>query len=278
MNRDGVKNFVAGGISGGIGVTVVYPIDLVKTRLQNQITAIGKKQKYKGALDCFFQTIKREGFKGLYKGLRPQLLGVAPEKAIKLTVNDTIKSFYPKTLTNQDIIGLNIISGSVAGLSQVIVTNPLEMTKIQLQIHGETYSKKSLSLAHVIKKLGIKGLYRGSRACMMRDIPFSGIYFPLYSYLRNKLMIDNKVTTFNQILVGTVSGICASSITTPADVIKTRLQIHSEKYKGIKDCYFKMVKNEGYRGLFKGVVPRVSRSAPQFGITLYFYEMLKENF
>jgi solute carrier family 25 aspartate/glutamate transporter 12/13 len=65
----------------------VYPIDLVKTRLQNQrsVSFIGELM-YKNSWDCLQKVIRHEGFVGLYRGLVPQLVGVAPEKAIKLTV------------------------------------------------------------------------------------------------------------------------------------------------------------------------------------------------
>ena len=69
------------------GATAVYPIDLVKTRLQNQrITSSPGELMYKNSFDCFKKVIRYEGFFGLYRGLPPQLVGVAPEKAIKLTV------------------------------------------------------------------------------------------------------------------------------------------------------------------------------------------------
>lgn len=71
-----------------IGATCVYPIDLVKTRLQNQRSGsyVGELM-YKNSFDCFKKVVRYEGFFGLYRGLLPQLVGVAPEKAIKLTVS-----------------------------------------------------------------------------------------------------------------------------------------------------------------------------------------------
>ena len=66
----------------------MYPIDLVKTRLQNQRTGsyVGELM-YKNSFDCFKKVVRHEGVRGLYRGLAPQLVGVAPEKAIKLTVS-----------------------------------------------------------------------------------------------------------------------------------------------------------------------------------------------
>ena len=68
------------------GAAFVYPIDLVKTRMQNQRSVLAGELMYKNSFDCFRKVIKNEGPKGLYRGLVPQLIGVSPEKAIKLTV------------------------------------------------------------------------------------------------------------------------------------------------------------------------------------------------
>ena len=80
--------FALGSIAGAAGATAVYPIDLVKTRMQNQRTGsyVGELL-YRNSFDCFRKVIRHEGPTGLYRGLVPQLMGVAPEKAIKLTVS-----------------------------------------------------------------------------------------------------------------------------------------------------------------------------------------------
>ena len=87
--------FTLGSIAGATGAAAVYPIDLVKTRMQNQRTGayIGELM-YRNSFDCFKKVIRHEGVTGLYRGLVPQLMGVAPEKAIKLTVSSLCNSFY----------------------------------------------------------------------------------------------------------------------------------------------------------------------------------------
>ena len=86
---ESVYRFTLGSVAGAAGATAVYPIDLVKTRMQNQRTSsyIGELM-YRNSFDCFKKVVRHEGFTGLYRGLVPQLVGVAPEKAIKLTMND----------------------------------------------------------------------------------------------------------------------------------------------------------------------------------------------
>ncbi|POI35154.1 hypothetical protein CIB84_001094, partial [Bambusicola thoracicus] len=88
--------FALGSVAGAVGATAVYPIDLVKTRMQNQRSTgsfVGELM-YKNSFDCFKKVLRYEGFFGLYRGLLPQLLGVAPEKAIKLTVNDFVRDKF----------------------------------------------------------------------------------------------------------------------------------------------------------------------------------------
>jgi solute carrier family 25 aspartate/glutamate transporter 12/13 len=129
-------SFAIGSVAGAIGATVVYPIDLVKTRMQNQRSVVVGELMYKSSFDCFKKVIRNEGVKGLYSGLGPQLIGVAPEKAIKLTVNDLVRSTLTADQKDGGQIPLwgEILAGCTAGGSQVIFTNPLEIVKIRLQV------------------------------------------------------------------------------------------------------------------------------------------------
>ncbi len=112
-------NFALGSMAGAFGAFMVYPIDLVKTRMQNQRGAAPGQRLYKNSIDCFQKVVRNEGFLGLYSGVLPQLVGVAPEKAIKLTVNDLVRNFF----TNKDgsiWVGHEILAGGSAGACQVV--------------------------------------------------------------------------------------------------------------------------------------------------------------
>ena len=116
-------NFALGSLAGAFGAFMVYPIDLVKTRLQNQRGAQPGQRLYKNSIDCFQKVVRNEGFRGLYSGVLPQLVGVAPEKAIKLTVNDMAR----KALTGKDgkiTVPSEIFSGGLAGACQVVSVSP----------------------------------------------------------------------------------------------------------------------------------------------------------
>lgn len=275
--------FVLGSIGGAVGATAVYPIDLVKTRLQNQRTgSLVGELMYRNSFDCLKKVIRHEGFFGLYRGLLPQLMGVAPEKAIKLTVNDFVRDKFMDKNGNLPLYG-EIMSGACAGGSQVIFTNPLEIVKIRLQVAGEIAGAQKVRAWSVVKELGLFGLYKGSRACFLRDIPFSAIYFPMYAHTKTKLADEGGYNTpLSLLFAGALAGVPAAAMVTPADVIKTRLQVVARQgqttYNGLLDCAKKIYREEGARAFWKGASARVFRSSPQFGVTLFTYELLQRLF
>uniref|UniRef100_A0A3B4YUH2 Solute carrier family 25 member 13 n=1 Tax=Seriola lalandi dorsalis TaxID=1841481 RepID=A0A3B4YUH2_SERLL len=281
---ESVYRFTLGSVAGAVGATAVYPIDLVKTRMQNQRSSgslVGELM-YKSSFDCFKKVVRYEGFFGLYRGLVPQLLGVAPEKAIKLTVNDFVRG---KTRQKDGTVplGAEILAGGCAGGSQVIFTNPLEIVKIRLQVAGEITTGPRVSALSVIRDLGFFGLYKGSKACFLRDIPFSAIYFPCYAHTKAYLTEeDGRIGPAKMLFAGALAGMPAASLVTPADVIKTRLQVAARAgqttYSGLVDCFWKILREEGPRAFWKGAGARVFRSSPQFGVTLVTYELLQRWF
>jgi len=276
--------FTLGSIAGATGATAVYPIDLVKTRMQNQRTGayIGELM-YRNTFDCFKKVIRHEGVTGLYRGLVPQLMGVAPEKAIKLTVNDLVRDKMRDEKTGQIHITAEVLAGGCAGASQVMFTNPLEIVKIRLQVAGEIASAERLSAITVVRELGFFGLYKGARACLLRDIPFSAIYFPVYAHVKPRLADDTGYNSpLSLLLAGAIAGMPAASLVTPADVIKTRLQVVAREgqttYNGLMDAARKIYIEEGFSAFWKGAIARMCRSSPQFGVTLVTYELLQRAF
>lgn len=178
-------------------------------------------------------------------------MGVAPEKAIKLTVNDFVRDKLMDKNGNLPLLA-EIMSGSCAGASQVVFTNPLEIVKIRLQVAGEIAGGQKVRAWAVVKELGLFGLYKvssnvesndvktkiyqytywkihwfqGARACLLRDVPFSGIYFPMYAHIKAKFADEGGYNTpLSLLCAGAIAGVPAAALVTPADVIKTRLQV-----------------------------------------------------
>ncbi|KAK8100844.1 calcium-binding mitochondrial carrier protein Aralar1 [Apiospora kogelbergensis] len=279
-------NFMLGSAAGAFGAFMVYPVDLVKTRMQNQRGADPGQRLYKNSIDCFRKVITNEGFRGLYSGVLPQLVGVAPEKAIKLTVNDLVRGYFSDKKTGNINIWAEILAGGSAGACQVVFTNPLEIVKIRLQVQGEVVKEANgagkRSAMWIVKNLGLAGLYKGASACLLRDVPFSAIYFPTYSHLKRDFFGESptkRLGVLQLLTAGAIAGMPAAYLTTPCDVIKTRLQVEARKgdtsYTGLRHAASTIMKEEGFQAFFKGGPARILRSSPQFGFTLAAYEVLQ---
>ncbi|KAE8358547.1 mitochondrial carrier domain-containing protein [Aspergillus caelatus] len=284
---ESVHHFALGSLAGAFGAFMVYPIDLVKTRMQNQRSTRVGERLYNNSLDCARKVIRNEGFTGLYSGVVPQLIGVAPEKAIKLTVNDLVRGHFTNKENGKIWYPYEILAGGTAGGCQVIFTNPLEIVKIRLQVQGEIAKNVEgaprRSALWIVKNLGLVGLYKGASACLLRDVPFSAIYFPTYAHLKSDFFGESpthKLGVVQLLTAGAIAGMPAAYLTTPCDVIKTRLQVEARKgevgYTGLRHCAQTILKEEGFKAFFKGGPARIIRSSPQFGFTLASYELLQK--
>ena len=116
-------------------------------------------------------------------------------------------------------------------------------------------------------------------------MPFSAIYFPAYNHLKRDYFGEgpNKRLGILQLLAsGAIAGMPAAYLTTPCDVIKTRLQVEARKgetkYTSLRHCASTVYREEGFRAFFKGGPARILRSSPQFAFTLAAYEVLQNNF
>ena len=245
---------------------------MVKTRLQNQSAASAAGLRYTGPLDCFRKIVATEGAAGLYTGLRPNLLGVAPEKSIKLAFNDAFREAF--TARNGDgriRLWQEMLAGASAGFFQVSATNPMEIVKLRMQLSGE--SGATASLGSTVAGLGLRGLYKGTAATLLRDVPFSIVFFPLFANL--KTAFNGNDSLLGLVAAGAISGSVAAGSVTPCDVVKTRLQVAGSKYTGIAHAASTILREEGAGAFLKGLAPRMAVQAPLFGITMFCFDMLK---
>ncbi|XP_062403024.1 mitochondrial glutamate carrier 1 [Sardina pilchardus] len=284
---------INGGIAGIVGVTCVFPIDLAKTRLQNQQNG---SRLYTSMSDCLIKTIRSEGYFGMYRGAAVNLTLVTPEKAIKLAANDFFRQYLSKdgklTLVKE------MLAGCGAGTCQVIVTTPMEMLKIQLQDAGRIAAQRKLMpetvapggpvevksptamqiTRELLRSKGIAGLYKGLGATLLRDVPFSMVYFPLFANLNNlgKGGVEGPAPFYVSFVSGCIAGSTAAVAVNPVDVVKTRLQSLNrgsteDTYSGVSDCVSKILRNEGPGAFLKGAYCRALVIAPLFGIAQVVY-------
>ncbi|CAE7241049.1 mcfX [Symbiodinium sp. KB8] len=133
--------------------------------------------------------------------------------------------------------------------------------------------------AEVVNKEGVLALYKAIVPSLMRDLPFGLAFFPLHGSFSALLKADLKMNSFAATLVSgvTVGGACAMAVT-PADVIKTRLQLPGgfERYGTTINAFRTVIAEEGARALFRGAVPRGLVLAPTFGLSMGIYEVVRD--
>jgi len=104
----------------------VFPLDLVKTRLQNSKPGPNGEKMYTGMLDCFKKTYRAEGYFGMYRGSGVNILLITPEKAIKLAANDFFRYKFTRADGTLPVLR-EMAAGGSAGMCQIVVTTPMEL-------------------------------------------------------------------------------------------------------------------------------------------------------
>ncbi|XP_050211624.1 S-adenosylmethionine carrier 1, chloroplastic/mitochondrial-like [Mercurialis annua] len=235
------NGLIAGGIAGAVADTALYPVDTIRTRMQ---AAHGGRKIM---------------LKGLYSGLTGNLVGSIPASAIFIGVYEPVKQKLLKAFPENLNALAQLTAGAVAGLVSSLVRVPTELVKQRIQTRQ--FTSALVAVRVIATKEGLKGLYAGYGALLLRDLPFDAIQFCIYEQLLMgyKLAVQRDLKDPEFALVGASAGAITAALTTPLDVVKTRLMLQgsSKQYNGVFDCFRTIVKEEGAHALLKGIVPRV---------------------
>lgn len=277
----GLKSFLAGGFGGISCVLVGHPFDLIKVRLQT-----AKPGVYNGVLDCARKTVRADGLRGLYRGMVPPLVGVTPVFAVSFWGYNLGKNLVYKFTPNRASPELSLTEISLAGAFSAAPTTllmaPMERVKVVLQVQGQEGSTAYKGPVDAIKGIyregGIKSLFRGTGATLLRDAPGSAAYFFAYEWTKRLLTPkgskpeDLKVASV--LFAGGMAGVAMWTIAIPPDVLKSRLQSAPPgTYSGIWDVFRKTIATDGPKALFKGWGAAMLRAIPANAATFMGYEV-----
>lgn len=272
------QKLLVGAAAGVVGTATIWPMDLIKSRWM-----VAKKGQYSSPMDVarfLYHERKNSILQGFYRnrGLAVNLIMVAPEKALKLAVNEKMCEVLHVKATPGKIDPKAGLAGATAGFVQVIVTNPMELMKIHFQLPSKA-NEAPPTILTLARRLGIRGLYKAVHTTWARDVTFSIIFFPLAAQLREVTLpwkkSDGSPAFFNALVGGTVGGMVAAGTVTPADCVKTHLQKPDPEFTSAMTCARTLYANGGVRALWKGAVPRMIVVGPLFGITLLAFQLQK---
>jgi len=242
----------------------------------------GQLPQYIGTLDCFKKTIKNEGFFGLYKGMAAPLVGVTPMFAICFLGFGVGKKLQTPSKPNGEYSLQQIFSaGLLAGVFTTAIMAPGERIKCLLQIQYNTGGKKYNGAVDCAKQLykegGIRSVFKGTNATLLRDVPASGMYFMTYEWLKKVLRGSDEnapLSPLKTVLAGGTAGLANWFVALPIDIAKSRFQTAPEgKYRGLRDVYVELLRAEGIAALYKGFVPVVLRAFPANAACFLGYEV-----
>lgn len=180
---------------------------------------------------------------------------------------------------------LNLAQVSIAGGFSAIPTTalmtPIERVKVLLQtqkpdpVTGKLPFKGPMDVVGSLWKTGgLRSIYKGTVATLVRDVPGSVAYFGMYEYVKKKFSKPGELNKAAVLFAGGMAGVANWTVAIPPDVLKSRLQAAPEgTYKGLGDVFVKMMANEGPAALFKGIGPIMLRAFPANAATFFGAEL-----
>ncbi|KAI9014354.1 mitochondrial carrier domain-containing protein [Phycomyces nitens] len=264
-----VKSFMSGGFGGMASVMVGQPFDLVKVRLQTS------EGVYKNTADCFKKIVAKDGILGLYRGMATPLASVTPIFAVSFFSYDLGKKIMFSLKSDKESKQLTLAEITAAGAFSAVPTTlfmaPSERVKVLMQIQGQGGEQKYKGPLDVVRQLykegGVRSIFRGTGATLLRDAPGSAAYFVAYELVKKALTpAGTRPEDLNPgavLFAGGMAGVAMWTIAIPPDVLKSRLQsAPAGTYSGVLDCLQKTLKADGPRALFKGLGPAMLRAFP----------------
>jgi len=279
------KAFVAGSLSGTCSTVLFQPLDLVKTRIQQQklLPAPASSPGMGGMLSVARHVLATEHVTGLWRGILPSVTRTVPGVGIYFaslhwlkTVNNAGEKPNPV-----QAMALGMAARSLAATIMI----PITVLKTRFESGQFGYTRMTTALVTIYSTEGLKGLTCGLMATLARDAPYSGLYLMFYTQLKNNLIPRIDTTAGTQLSGGPAShfacgitaGFLASLVTHPADVVKTKMQIQPQVYSNLSKTVRLILVRSGPRGFLVGFAPRMLRRALMSALAWTVYEEIMKN-
>ncbi|KAK0670049.1 mitochondrial carrier domain-containing protein [Cercophora samala] len=308
--------FLAGAVSGGVSRTATAPLDRLKVYLlvntknvDNPVLTAAKSGRPLAALrnaggpivDAMVTLWKTGGFRTFFAGNGLNVVKIMPESAIRFGSYEASKRFLAAYEGHDDPTQISTVSkfvaGGIGGMTAQFCVYPVDTLKFRLQCETVEGGLKGNALLFKTAKTmwadgGLRAAYRGLGLGLIGMFPYSAIDIGTFEFLKKKYTKtmakyygiheeDAKIGNVATAVLGASSGALGATMVYPLNVLRTRLQtqgtaMHPPTYTGIVDVATKTVKNEGVRGLYKGLTPNILKVAPALSITWVCYENMKK--
>ncbi|KAM8717436.1 hypothetical protein ACLKA7_004175 [Drosophila subpalustris] len=272
-------------LSASFAELFTFPLDVTKTRLHLQGEAAelaAKGRSKRGMLGTFLGMAREEGLRGIYGGLSAMIIRNLFFNGPRVVFYDFIRQqlIYVDNQGREVLtVFRGFLSSSLAGCLAQAIANPLDIVKIRMQVEG---SRRSLgyparvsnvkqALEIIYSKGGVRSLWKGVGPSCLRAMLLTTGDVACYDLSKRNIisLFGLEDGRFVQFLASLSSGLAAGVLSTPTDVVKSRImnQPVNERgqgmhYKNAFDCYYKLITQEGIMAMYKGFLPCWLRVGP----------------
>lgn len=261
--------------------TATFPIDLTKTRLQLH----GEPTN---AFRVASKIVKGEGVAGLYKGLSPAILRHLMYTPIRIVGYEQLRNSVIGDKGSLSLVEKAAVGG-ISGMIAQVVASPADLVKVRMQADGRLGERRYVNVVDALRKIvaseGVGGLWRGVVPNMQRAFLVNMGELACYDHAK-RFVIEKGITNDNvygHTLASFMSGLAATSLSCPADVVKTRMMNQAGGksdgsdigYRNSVDCLVRTVRGEGMRALWKGFFPTWARLGPWQFVFWVSYEKFR---
>ncbi|KAF7548831.1 hypothetical protein G7046_g8542 [Stylonectria norvegica] len=281
--------FLAGGIAACGAVTATHPFETVKIRMQLQGELQNKGHQphhYRGPFHGVGVIVRHEGVRAIYRGLGAAYIYQMLLNGCRLSFYEPMRhgltTLFLKDGKTQNI-AINMICGASSGIVGAAAGSPFFLVKTRLQSFSpfrpvgtqHQYRGAWHGMNTIYKTEGIRGLYRGVSAAMIRTGFGSSVQLPTYFFAKRRLVrhFGMEEGPALHLSSSAISGFVVCCFMHPPDTVMSRLyNQNGNLYKGVFDCLAKTVRSEGFFALYKGFLPHLARILPHTILTLSLAE------
>lgn len=281
-------------LAATVAESVTFPLDITKTRLQIQgerasslSTTASTNLPYRGMIRTAVGIVEEEGLRNLWSGVTPAILRHVVYTGSRMTSYELLRNnVLRRNPDGKFALWKSVIAGMTAGAFGQLIASPTDLVKVQMQMEGkrvliEGRQPRVLNTSHafsnIVSKHGVRGLWKGWAPNVQRAALVNMGDLTTYDTVKHILightsLQDNWVT---HTISSGCAGLIAATISTPADVVKTRIMNNPKLYRGTLDCFLSAVREEGLVSLYKGWLPTWTRMAP-WSLTFWLvYERIR---
>ncbi|EPR56970.1 ADP/ATP translocase [Toxoplasma gondii ME49] len=290
-----LRDFLMGGLAGGISKTFVAPVERVKLllQLQDASTQIGHQEgqikKYEGLKDCFVRVHREQGLYSFWRGNWANVVRYFPTQALNFACKEKYQKLFVRHDPKQDFwkfFAETLASGGAAGATSLSFVYPLDFARTRLGADvGKVQAERQFTglndcIRKIYQEFGIPGLYRGFLVSVAGIIVYRAAFFGLYDTAKAMLPSDKKVNhpVMRNFAIGLGVETAAGVIAYPLDTVRRRMMMQALRsdtlYRNTWDCAGRIAREEGVAAYYKGCASNIVRGVGG-AIVLVLYDEMK---